>query len=59
MCVGTFDKDALRDYGHILTYAERHLFCDAEIPGVTDHLPGDRYKYDDDEGEVVLLGPRA
>lgn len=58
MCVGGFDKDALREYGRVLTYAEKHLFCDAEIEGVTDHLPGERFKFDDEEGEVVLLERR-
>ncbi|KID89435.1 Ribonucleases P/MRP protein subunit [Metarhizium guizhouense ARSEF 977] len=61
MCVGCFDQEALREHGRLLTYAERHLFCGAEIDGVTDHLPGSRYKYDDDdegEGEVVLLERR-
>ncbi|KAJ6444095.1 ribonucleases P/MRP protein subunit [Purpureocillium lavendulum] len=55
MTVGCFDKDALSRYGKTLTYAERHLWCDAEIPGVTDHLRGDKYKFDDEDGEVVLL----
>ncbi|UNI24340.1 Ribonuclease P [Purpureocillium takamizusanense] len=59
MTVGCFDKDALRGaHGRALTYAERHLWCDAEIEGVTDHLPGDRYKFDDEDGEVVLLSPK-
>ncbi|OAA42764.1 Mss4-like protein [Metarhizium rileyi] len=55
MCVGCFDSEALRTHGRLLTYAERHIFCDAEIDGVTDHLPGDKWKYDDEEGEVILL----
>lgn len=58
MCVGCFDKDALGEYGRVLTYGERHLFCDAEIEGVTDHLPGDRWKFDNEEGKLVLLERR-
>ncbi|KAK4088421.1 ribonuclease P complex subunit Pop1 [Purpureocillium lilacinum] len=58
MTVGCFDKEDLRRYGKVLTYAERHLWCDAEIEGVTDHLPGDKYKFDDEDGEVVLLSKK-
>ena len=59
MCVGCFDKDALQQYGPVLTTAKMHLFAEAEIPGVTDHLKGERYKYDNDVGEVVRLPDRS
>ncbi|KAM3563025.1 hypothetical protein MY1884_001485 [Beauveria asiatica] len=47
VCVGTLDGDALQRYGKVLTYAERHLFCVNEIPGVTDHLPGTKHEQGD------------
>lgn len=48
LCVGTFDNDALQKHGKLLTYAVRHLYCVNDIPGVTDHLPGDKYQGDDE-----------
>lgn len=47
ICVGTFDDDVLQKYGRILTYAERHLYCVNDIPGVTDHLPGTKNRFSD------------
>ena len=47
VCVGTLDDDALREHGRVLTYAERHLYCVNDIPGVTYHLPGTKYQEDD------------
>ncbi|KAK8141743.1 hypothetical protein G3M48_009975 [Beauveria asiatica] len=47
VCVGTLDDDVLQRYGKVLTYAERHLFCVNEIPGVTDHLPGTKHEQGD------------
>ena len=41
--VGCFDKDALANYGTILTQETGNLWCCNEIPGVTDHLRGDKY----------------
>lgn len=55
MCVGCFDKEALADYGRVLTYAEKHLFCEREITSVTDRLPGQKYKYGCKDGDVILL----
>ncbi|OAA75254.1 Mss4-like protein [Akanthomyces lecanii RCEF 1005] len=48
VCVGSFDDDVLQKYGRVLTYAERHLYCVNDIPGVTDHLPGKKYPGNDD-----------
>ncbi|KAJ3493092.1 hypothetical protein NLG97_g4956 [Lecanicillium saksenae] len=48
ICVGSFDDDVLQKYGKALTYAERHLFCVNDIPGVTDHLPGNKHERDDE-----------
>lgn len=48
VCVGSFDDDVLQKHGRVLTYAERHVYCANEIPGVTDHLPGRKYKDSDD-----------
>ncbi len=47
VCVGTLDDDVLQRHGRVLTYAERHLYCVNDIPGVTDHLPGTKYKEND------------
>ncbi|KAM3524873.1 hypothetical protein NHJ13051_004287 [Beauveria bassiana] len=47
VCVGTLDDDVLQRHGRVLTYAERHLFCVNEIPGVTDHLPGTKHQRGD------------
>lgn len=46
VCVGTFDKEHLKKYGTLLTYAERHLWCIDEIQGVTSHLKGEKWEYD-------------
>ncbi|KAH7158048.1 Mss4-like protein [Dactylonectria estremocensis] len=46
LAVGTFDKEALSQWGTLLTNAKRHLWCEDEIPGVTDHLKGDKWKLD-------------
>lgn len=48
ICVGTLDDDVLQKYGKVLTYAERHLFCVNDIPGVTDHLPGAKHQEGDE-----------
>lgn len=48
VCVGTFDRDVLKKYGRVLTEAQRHLFCEDEVPGVTDHLKGVRWQQDCD-----------
>lgn len=47
--VGSFDEDVLREHGNLLTYSIHHIWCKAEIKGVTDHLPGSKYQLDDDE----------
>lgn len=46
VCVGTFDRDVLKEWGAVLTKAERHLYCDDEVKGVTDHLEGKRWPGD-------------
>jgi hypothetical protein len=48
LTVGCFDKPVLEKYGPLLTAAQRHLFCEREIPGVTDHLQGNKYPRDDE-----------
>ncbi|OAR01902.1 hypothetical protein LLEC1_06512 [Akanthomyces lecanii] len=48
VCVGSLDDDVLQKYGRVLTYAERHLYCVNDIPGVTDHLPGQKFPGNDD-----------
>ncbi|KAK7403832.1 hypothetical protein QQX98_010378 [Neonectria punicea] len=50
MAVGTFDKEVLRRWGNVVAEANTHLWCEDEIPGVTDHLRGLRWKQDN-EGE--------
>jgi ribonuclease P/MRP protein subunit POP1 len=50
VCAGTLDKAVLREHGARLLANARHLWCADEIPGVTDHLSGDRWRYDN-EGE--------
>ncbi|KPM45064.1 hypothetical protein AK830_g1477 [Neonectria ditissima] len=50
MTVGTLDKDVLRRWGAVVAEAGTHLWCEDEIPGVTDHLRGLRWKRDN-EGE--------
>lgn len=54
--VGSFDEDALKLHGHLLTYSTHHIWCKDEIKGVTDHLPGSKYELDDDE---EITGQRA
>ncbi|KAL7815859.1 Mss4-like protein [Trichoderma aethiopicum] len=48
LMVGCFDAPVLARYGPLLTAARRHLFCEREVPGVTDHLVGDRFARDDE-----------
>lgn len=50
MSVGTFDKDDLKIWGRQLSYSEVHLWSEDAIEGITDHLPGEKWKYDD-QGE--------
>lgn len=44
LAVGCFDKDDLQKYGTVLTKAGGHLYIRNEIPGVTDHLEGERHE---------------
>ena len=57
LTVGCFDKAALKDHGVILTDAKTHLWCNDEIPGVTDHLRGEKWRYhsrdDDEKAELI------
>ncbi|KAL7930408.1 Mss4-like protein [Trichoderma chlorosporum] len=48
LTVGGLDGPVLQKYGPLLTVARRHLFCEREVPGVTDHLAGDRFAGDDE-----------
>ncbi|KAM0258180.1 hypothetical protein ACHAQJ_003948 [Trichoderma viride] len=48
LTVGCFDEPVLAKYGPLLTAAKRHLFCQREIPGVTDHLEGAKFQADDE-----------
>lgn len=50
MSIGTFDKDDLKIWGRQLSYSEVHLWSEDAIEGITDHLPGEKWKYDD-QGE--------
>ncbi|RGP62665.1 hypothetical protein FLONG3_10158 [Fusarium longipes] len=50
MSVGTLDKVELKRWGQQLAYSEVHLWSDDTIEGISDHLPGEKWKYDD-EGE--------
>lgn len=43
MAVGCIDAELLRQYGTLLTKEGASLWCVDEIPGVTDHLQGDRF----------------
>lgn len=53
--VGTIDKEYLKKYGPLLTSAKRHLWAADTIPGVTDHLEGERWEYDcQGEGAKLL-----
>ncbi|KAL7816636.1 Mss4-like protein [Trichoderma gracile] len=48
LTVGCFDAAVLARHGPLLTAARRHLFCAREVPGVTDHLEGERFAGDDE-----------
>ncbi|KAH6888126.1 Mss4-like protein [Thelonectria olida] len=51
VAVGTFDKEVLKRWGPVVAGARTHLWCEDEIPGVTDHLEGEKWKLDcDGEG---------
>ncbi|KAI5464181.1 Mss4-like protein [Mariannaea sp. PMI_226] len=51
LAVGTFDQEDLKRWGTVLTTAGTHLWCEDEIPEVTDHLKGEKWKLDcDGEG---------
>ncbi|GJN73889.1 glutathione-dependent formaldehyde-activating enzyme domain-containing protein [Purpureocillium lilacinum] len=43
LAVGCFDDDDLRKYGPLLTKEGGNLWCRNEIPGVTDHLTGEKH----------------
>lgn len=59
MTVGCFDQDALEKYGRLLTEAGVHLYCEREIEGVTDHLRGEKWRFDNqgDEAELIKSEP--
>lgn len=57
LSVGCFDKEELQNYGTFLASGKTNLFCSAEIPGVTDYLQGDRWRFDN-EGEGAELLPK-
>ncbi|KAH8676966.1 Mss4-like protein [Ilyonectria robusta] len=44
MTVGTFDREVLARWGNLLTDTKTHIWCADEIPGVTDHLKGEKWK---------------
>jgi len=56
LAVGNFDEEDLKRYGTVLTKPSRHLFCTRDVPGVTDHFKGERWK-GDNEGEDAELMP--
>jgi hypothetical protein len=49
LAVGCFDKDVMRKHGTLLTKAGCHLYVCDEIPGVTDHLEGERFETEPQE----------
>jgi hypothetical protein len=55
MSVGTFDKDGLKTWGRQLSYSEVHLWSEDAIEGITDHLPGEKWKYDDQGEEAERI----
>ncbi|KEY68629.1 hypothetical protein S7711_00509 [Stachybotrys chartarum IBT 7711] len=57
LSVGCFDKEELQKYGTFLASGKTNLFCSAEIPGATDYLQGDRWRFDN-EGEGAELLPK-
>ncbi|CEJ81210.1 hypothetical protein VHEMI01352 [[Torrubiella] hemipterigena] len=44
LAVGCFDEQYLKEFGPLLTKEGAVLYCKNEIPGVTDHLRGDRFE---------------
>ncbi|KAM0356008.1 hypothetical protein ACHAPU_000401 [Fusarium lateritium] len=50
MAVGTVDKDALEKWGKQLAYSEVHLWSEDAVEGITDHLPGEKWRHNN-EGE--------
>lgn len=50
LTVGTFDKDAIKRWGWQFSYSEMHLWAEDAIEGITDHFPGEKWKYHS-EGE--------
>ncbi|SPJ78114.1 uncharacterized protein FTOL_06503 [Fusarium torulosum] len=46
MSVGTVDKDELKRWGKQLGYSEVHLWSEDAIEGITDHLPGEKWRHD-------------
>ncbi|KAJ6439282.1 glutathione-dependent formaldehyde-activating enzyme domain-containing protein [Purpureocillium lavendulum] len=43
LAVGCFDDEDLKLFGPLLTKAGGNLWCRNEIPGVTDHLVGEKH----------------
>jgi hypothetical protein len=57
VAVGTLDKKHLVGGGEeavLLATAARNFWCAEEVPGVTDHLQGERWKYDNGEGGELM-----
>jgi hypothetical protein len=47
MSVGTFDQEELKQWGQKLAYSEVHLWYEDAIEGISDQLPGEKWKYHD------------
>uniref|UniRef100_A0A8H7NJV7 CENP-V/GFA domain-containing protein n=1 Tax=Bionectria ochroleuca TaxID=29856 RepID=A0A8H7NJV7_BIOOC len=54
LAIGTVDKEDLLKYGSLLAESNVHFYCAEEILGITDSLPGEKWKYDN-EGEGAEL----
>ncbi|KAH7304951.1 Mss4-like protein [Stachybotrys elegans] len=54
LAVGCFDNKYLTKYGRVLAASQKHVWCGEEIPGVTDHLQGNKWRHDN-EGEGAEL----
>ena len=56
MSVGTFDKEELKQWGQRLSYSEVHLWSEDAIEGISDHLPGEKWKYDNEREGAERIG---
>ncbi|CAF3481887.1 hypothetical protein SNK03_004948 [Fusarium graminearum] len=56
MSVGTFDQEELKQWGQKLAYSEVHLWSEDAIEGISDHLPGEKWKYHDKGEGIERIG---